>query len=346
MATEQNSTSPSAEAEATMSATALELLLPPAACLLAIIFGLILWAALNRKKTAPMVIQQDTVKDANHFKSQHPNTGTRSEKSTRIQPFSADVSHPAFFTDSSADLRCNQNNNEDDLMAESIPTKLCAVQPLFSSQDLQLLENLDMRSLADIRELFCILLPVIFSLGFCPLTLFLHGSIVGLFWPHSMFASPPNINDAISCFLVPAGMVYAISFGFAFQQVAGGFRETEISMLKQVDQLKTILKIVDDLRVVHPAHRVTMVRTVKDVALATISQLRGHVVHNDNMTDEPERNLWGKSLDDIVRLAYTSAKVKDGDMWQSALLRRLEKLVVHDDSFFMLSLKRRIHAVQ
>jgi hypothetical protein len=37
-------------------------------------------------------------------------------------------------------------------------------------------------------------------------------------WPKETFPIAPDINDAIACFLAPAGLVYATSFGFAFQQ--------------------------------------------------------------------------------------------------------------------------------
>nr|KAG5703670.1 hypothetical protein BaRGS_002544 [Batillaria attramentaria] len=127
-----------------------------------------------------------------------------------------------------------------------------------------------------------------------------------------------------------------------------GVPEPEDQYTEASRQLKTVLKLIDDLRVVPPLHRVTMVRIVKDVTLETILRLRGHTAHTGHDTQrQSEGNLWGKSLGDIVRVAYSSAKVKDGDMWQSALLRRLEKRVAHDDDiFFKLFLKRRIHALQ
>jgi hypothetical protein len=72
-----------------------------------------------------------------------------------------------------------------------------------------------------VPELAWIMLPASMSLGFCPLTLFLHSPLVEFFWPVEKFSKPPNINEPITCFLAPAGMVYAVSFGFAFQQVNG-----------------------------------------------------------------------------------------------------------------------------
>ena len=109
------------------------------------------------------------------------------------------------------------------------PARFLSVRPLFEPKDLRLVEYMQGQGLTNVRELVNIMMPVILSLGFCPLTLLLHSWIVDCLWPPSLFSSAPNINDAIACFLVPAGMVYAISFGFAFQQVSGAFRETEVT---------------------------------------------------------------------------------------------------------------------
>jgi len=82
------------------------------------------------------------------------------------------------------------------------------------------------------------------SLLFCPLTLFLYTPIVNYCWPKDRFSSPPNINDAISCFLVPAGMVYAFVFGFALQQVYGQYRETEEKINTEIDIVREMMSLV------------------------------------------------------------------------------------------------------
>ena len=65
--------------------------------------------------------------------------------------------------------------------------------------------------------LFRICLPSLFSLVFCPVTLFTAPMMVEGFWPPHLFPERPNVNDAIACFLMPAGLVYAIAFGFSMQ---------------------------------------------------------------------------------------------------------------------------------
>ncbi len=53
----------------------------------------------------------------------------------------------------------------------------------------------------------------------------------------------PNMNDAISCFLTPAGMIYAIFFGFVFSAV--GDRVTELDRLVSEESagIVTILRV-------------------------------------------------------------------------------------------------------
>ena len=48
-------------------------------------------------------------------------------------------------------------------------------------------------------------------------TLFVAPHLMQALWPKDVFEMRPNINDAISCFLGPASLVYAIAFGFAMQ---------------------------------------------------------------------------------------------------------------------------------
>ena len=81
------------------------------------------------------------------------------------------------------------------------------------------------------RELLLLSLPCIICLTFCPATILLYQPIVDLYWPKDQFAEPPKVNDVIASFLTPAGLVYAIAFGFAFQEALGkqAYVTTEVS---------------------------------------------------------------------------------------------------------------------
>ena len=58
--------------------------------------------------------------------------------------------------------------------------------------------------------------PALVCLLLCSLLRYAYSPyLVQCMWPH--LAVKPNINSAVTCFLVPAGLVYALTFGFMFQ---------------------------------------------------------------------------------------------------------------------------------
>ena len=85
--------------------------------------------------------------------------------------------------------------------------------------------------------LFIISLPAIVSLILCPFALYLYEPFVELFWPSYLFAIIPRINDVIACFLMPAGLVYAIAFGFGFQEASLKRSIMKVNMNKQVGRI-------------------------------------------------------------------------------------------------------------
>lgn len=66
--------------------------------------------------------------------------------------------------------------------------------------------------------LFKIAMPALLSMALCPFSLYMYMPMVNYFWPPSKHSEVPEVNDAIQAFLTPAGLVYAIGFGFAFQE--------------------------------------------------------------------------------------------------------------------------------
>ena len=130
------------------------------------------------------------------------------------------------------------------------------VSPAAQPQDDEFLTAFDQEVLASMGrftnrpgELFRIASPALLSLALCPATLYLYIPLVGIFWPTETYATPPNINEAIACFLAPAGLVYATSFGFAFQQALYKQREIlqkvshELGLLDQIATLTTKLSL-------------------------------------------------------------------------------------------------------
>ena len=66
------------------------------------------------------------------------------------------------------------------------------------------------------RELVYITIPAFTSIVMSTLTLLIYVPLVDFMWPGR--GRQPSINTAVTCFLAPAGLVYALSFGFVFQQ--------------------------------------------------------------------------------------------------------------------------------
>jgi hypothetical protein len=143
-------------------------------------------------------------------------------------------------------------------------------RPFFSDFDREVIDSLVYNTPG---ALFQIALPALLSLALCPFTLYLYQPFTRFLWPPEQYTTPPNINDAISCFLAPAGLVYATSFGFAFQQALTKQHHimnkivTEISM---VDQIGTF---VERMTLSPPEQKCQIYRAVKSEAIFMILQL-------------------------------------------------------------------------
>ena len=120
------------------------------------------------------------------------------------------------------------NFNLSDKIHMQIPSKYQHSQPyhkfvsffvpdqFLNAYDLEVLRSLP-KSIHSAKELFRISFPCLLSLALCPMTLYMYQPLVDTFWfnldPDLLVL--PNVNEAILCFLMPAGVVYATSFGFA-----------------------------------------------------------------------------------------------------------------------------------
>ena len=89
--------------------------------------------------------------------------------------------------------------------------------PFFTSEELGIINDFKCFSNTPLA-LFKLAIPALLTLALCPATLYLYQPLVQMLWPLEEFPQPPKINDVIACFLTPAGLVYAIAFGFAFQE--------------------------------------------------------------------------------------------------------------------------------
>ena len=98
-------------------------------------------------------------------------------------------------------------------------------------------------------ELLKIGTPALITIILGPCSMLFYYSTTEFFWPKETFSELPNNNQCVSCFLTPAGLVYAISFGFAFSSALGKQSEIlnkvteEISFIDQAATLASKLKL-------------------------------------------------------------------------------------------------------
>ncbi|XP_033120186.1 uncharacterized protein LOC117119461 [Anneissia japonica] len=121
--------------------------------------------------------------------------------------------------------------------------------------------------------LVLIALPAIMSLAFCPLILFIRSPLIAMFWGDSN--SMPNINDAIACFLAPAGLVYAVSFGFTFQSVLEKQKVILDAVSLEIGFLDQILSLTAQLPNATLQEKKKVCLCVKDETISIMEQIQG-----------------------------------------------------------------------
>lgn len=113
------------------------------------------------------------------------------------------------------------------------------------------------------KGLLHISVPPLLALLFCPLTLLLYTPLANFLWPNQFFTEIPNINDALSCFLVPAGMVYAITFGFAVQEVLQKHLHLQQRLSSEVQTSRDIACIINQIEELSTGGRKKIFRLLK-----------------------------------------------------------------------------------
>ncbi|XP_030836217.1 uncharacterized protein LOC115922150 [Strongylocentrotus purpuratus] len=121
-----------------------------------------------------------------------------------------------------------------------------------------------------------IALPALLSLAFCPLVLFVYPAVARFFWPPDQFPEgTPVINDAIVCFLIPAGLVYATSFGFSYQSAMEKQRSLISIVSGEVSKLDQIIVMTSHMTYITLKEKAMIYGYVKDEAITIIRQIQG-----------------------------------------------------------------------
>ncbi|XP_046572248.1 LOW QUALITY PROTEIN: cell wall protein DAN4-like [Haliotis rubra] len=158
------------------------------------------------------------------------------------------------------------------------------------------------------QELIRIALPAVLSLALCPLTLYLYEPFTLFLWPKDQYATPPDINDAIACFLAPAGLVYATSFGFAFQSALNKQHEILTKMTGEMSMIDHIATFTTKIRLPNKKLRLDIYRAIKAEAIFMILQLldRDESSYVNRPKEDVKVKIW--TVVDILRQVDTDSK--------------------------------------
>lgn len=171
-----------------------------------------------------------------------------------------------------------------------------------TSNDLAFLSQFDLEVLNFLQhysnkptELLKIGIPALITIVLGPFAILFYHSTTEFFWPKETFPELPNNNQCISCFLTPAGLVYAISFGFAFSSALGKQSEIlskvteEISFIDQAATLTSKLKLTD--------HKIRMdiYQAIKCEAIYMILQIenrKASIFTHKSIVDVKSENIF------------------------------------------------------
>lgn len=93
-----------------------------------------------------------------------------------------------------------------------------------------------------------------------------------MFWPPERYKTPPMINEAVACFLAPAGMVYAVSFGFAFQQVLSKQLDITRKIHEEIGQIDQLISMTNKIHFMSSGSKLNIFRALKSEVMHMISQ--------------------------------------------------------------------------
>nr|XP_054763446.1 uncharacterized protein LOC129270054 isoform X2 [Lytechinus pictus] len=120
-------------------------------------------------------------------------------------------------------------------------------------------------------SLFFMSLPAIISLALGPCLLLLRAPVINSFWANGL----PNINDGLGSFLAPAGLVYAITFGFTFQCVLDKQRCISATLSTEVGLLEQILAMTAKMTSLTTEDRLKIYKLVKTEIISIMQQISG-----------------------------------------------------------------------
>ncbi|KAJ8313246.1 hypothetical protein KUTeg_009203, partial [Tegillarca granosa] len=123
-------------------------------------------------------------------------------------------------------------------------------------------------------DVMTICFPALVTLLLGPILMAFYYSIRECFWPLDKYPKLPNINQCVSCFLTPAGLVYAISFGFAFQQALTKQNDILMKMTDEISKLDQAATLATKVKLESNIARMNILRAIKSEAIYMICQIQ------------------------------------------------------------------------
>lgn len=128
------------------------------------------------------------------------------------------------------------------------------------------------------KEFLMISIPALATLLLGPLLIMLYYSTTEFFWSLEDFPKLPNNNQCVSCFLTPAGLVYALSFGFAFQQALTKQGEVLNKMTNEISYLDQIATLTCKINFQNRKTRIDIYQALKSEAIFMMTLVQNRSV--------------------------------------------------------------------
>ena len=141
------------------------------------------------------------------------------------------------------------------------------------------------------REFIHISVPALVTLIIGPTTVLFHHSTLEFFWTLEEYPTIPNINQCVACFLTPAGLVYALSFGFAFQQALTKQNDVLNKMTNEISYLDQIATLTCKIKFKTGDTRASIYRALKSEAIYMMTLVQNRKV--SSFRNKPVSDISG-----------------------------------------------------
>ncbi|XP_071814741.1 uncharacterized protein [Apostichopus japonicus] len=208
-----------------------------------------------------------------------------------------------------------------------------------TNDDVTVMEKLE-KAYNHPASLLRIISPAIVSVAISPIVLLMHDPIVLFFWG----GASRNINDAIACFLGPAGLVYAVNFGFTFQSVLEKQQSILSTVSSEVGILHQILEMSQTFQTLSTEQKIEILSILKKIAICILKEIQESLSPGtlEVSTDYRYEQIW-----QIIRILNEKAKcLRETELVLTDKIVSNIQTLVSLASTRKMYLSSRIHALQ